>query len=123
VGPDLSLFRPNQEIGGGKVPTARTGKNASRLAKAFRMAANSLLKSESALGLCFRRLRAKLGAPKAIAAIAHKIARIVYHLVTTRELFDPTILLRQQEQQRNYRESRIRKQAAHLGFKLVPTHA
>jgi transposase len=135
VGPDLSSFRcasafaswlklcPNQEISGGKVLTARTGKNSSRLAKAFRLAANSLLKSESALGLCFRRLRTKLGAPQAITAMAHKIARIVYHLVTTGELFDQTILLRQQEQQRNYRESRVRKAAAHLGFKLVPTYA
>jgi hypothetical protein len=55
--------------------------------------------------------------------MAHKIARIVYHLVTTGEVFDPTVLLRQQEQQRLYRESRLRKQAAYLGYKLVPAHA
>jgi len=135
VGPDLRSFRgaaafaswlklcPNREISGGKVLKSKTGKNGSRMAKAFRMAANALLKSESALGVCFRRLRAKLGAPKAITAMAHKIARIVYHLVTTGEVFDPTVLLQQQEQQRLYRESRVRKEAAHLGYKLVPAHA
>jgi transposase len=132
AGPDLSSFRgaaafaswlklcPNQKISGGKVLSTKTGRNANRLAKAFRLAANSLLKSQSALGVCFRRFRAKFGAPKAITAMAHKLARIVYHLVTTGELFDPTILLRQQEQQRKYREAHLRKEAAHLGFKLIP---
>jgi transposase len=135
VGPDLSSFRsasafaswlklcPNQEISGGKVLKSKTGKNGSRMAKAFRMAANSLLKSESALGACFRRLRSKLGAPKAITAMAHKIARIVYHLVTTGESFDPIVLSKQQERQRVYREARVRKEAAHLGYKLVPVQA
>jgi transposase len=33
-------------------------------------------------------MRAKLGAPKAIAATAHKLARIVYGLLTTRESYD-----------------------------------
>jgi transposase len=132
VGPDLSSFRsasalaswlklcPNQEISGGKVLKSKTGKNGSRMAKAFRMAANALLKSKSEPGACFRRLRTKLGAPKAITAMAHKIARIVYHLVTTGESFDPIVLLKQQERQRIYREARVRKEAAHLGYKLVP---
>ncbi len=135
VGPDLSLFRgasafaswlklcPNREISGGQVLKSKTGKNASRLAKAFRLAASSLLQSESALGDCFRRLRTKLGAPKAITAMAHKIARIVYHLVTTGQPFDPAVLLKQQEQQRKHRESRVRKEAARLGFNLIPAHS
>ena len=93
------------------------------MAKAFRLCANSLLRSESTLGICFRRLRAKLGAPKAITAMAHKLARIVYHLVTTGKSFDPGVLAVQQERQRLYREARVRKEAAHLGFNLVPAHA
>jgi hypothetical protein len=50
-----------------------------RAALAFRLAANSLHRSQSYLGNYFRRMRAKLGAPKAITA-AHRLARIVYHL-------------------------------------------
>jgi transposase len=135
VGPDLSAFRsasafaswlklcPNREISGGKVLKSKTGKNGSRMAKAFRMSANALLKSKSELGVCFRRFRAKLGAPKAITAMAHKIARIVYHLVTTGQAFDPMVLVQQHERQRIYREARIRKEAANLGYKLVPAHA
>ena len=131
VGPDLSSFRsasafaswlklcPNPEISGGKVLKSKTGRNANRMAKAFRLAANSLLRSESALGACFRRLRARLGAPKAITAMAHKIARIVYHLVTTGQPFDPTVLVNQAEQQRAYRMARVKKEAANLGLRVV----
>jgi transposase len=135
VGPDIGRFRsasafaswlrlnPNREVSGGKVLKSKTAKNGSRMAKAFRMAANALYKSESALGDCFRRFRTKLGAPKAITALAHKLARIVYHLVSTGQAFDPAILSRQQEQQRVYQELRMRKAAARMGFKLVAVEA
>lgn len=135
VGPDIGRFRsasafaswlklcPNPEISGGKILKSKTGKNSSRMAAAFRMAAHSLLRSESALGDCFRRFRSRLGAPKAITAMAHKLARIVYHLVTTGQIFDPGTLVHQQEQQQKRRESRIRKEAARLGYKLVPAIA
>jgi hypothetical protein len=52
------------------------------------MAAQSLHHSKSALGDIYRRMRAKLGAPKAITAAAHKLARIIFHLVTTGQKFD-----------------------------------
>ncbi|MEH2048635.1 hypothetical protein [Nostoc sp.] len=44
-------------------------------------------KSDSAVGAFFRRLKARLGAPKAITATAHKLARIFYHLWTTRQSY------------------------------------
>ena len=45
---------------------------------AFRLAANSLHASQGAIGAFLRRKKAHLGAPKAITAAAHKLARIVY---------------------------------------------
>jgi len=42
----------------------------SRLATALRMAASTLRESDSYLGAQFRRLRARLGAPKALTAMA-----------------------------------------------------
>jgi transposase len=33
-------------------------------------------------------MRAKLGGPKAITAAAHKLARIIYHMVTTGQAYD-----------------------------------
>ena len=39
----------------------------------------------------FRRMRTKLGAPKAITATAHKLARILYHLLTTGQRYQESI--------------------------------
>jgi hypothetical protein len=55
--------------------------------------------------------------------VAHKLARIVYHIVTTGKPFDPEVLVAQQERQRLYREARVRREAANLGYKLVPAKA
>jgi hypothetical protein len=68
----------------------------------------------------FRRMRAKLGAPKAITATAHKLARIVYHLLTTHEPYDETRLAQAERDHRQRIESRLRAQARALGFQLVP---
>jgi hypothetical protein len=37
-------------------------------------------------------MRAKLGAPKAITVAAHKLARIVFHMLTTGQAYDETVL-------------------------------
>ena len=42
-------------------------------------------------GQYFRRMRARLGAPAAITAAAHKIARILYHLITTHQRYDVSV--------------------------------
>jgi hypothetical protein len=45
---------------------------------AFRLAAQAVSRSHSALGAFYRRIAARAGAPKAITATAHKIARLAY---------------------------------------------
>jgi transposase len=52
-----------------------------RAATSLRLAATTLLRSQSYLGAQYRRLRARLGAPKAITAMAHKLARLVYRML------------------------------------------
>lgn len=79
---------PDNEISGGKVLWVGTRKVNCRAATALRMAAQSLHHTKSALGDFYGRMRAKLGATKAIRATAHKLARIIFHLVTTRQEFD-----------------------------------
>ena len=59
-----------------------------RAATELRMAAQSLHDSKSALGDFYRRMRAKPGAPKGITAAAQKLARILFHLMTTGQEFD-----------------------------------
>src|SRR5262249_36898544 len=71
--PWLALGRDNPTPGGRVI---RKGPRhvVNRAATALRLAATTLLRSQSYLGGQYRRLRARLGAPKAITAMAHKLA-------------------------------------------------
>ena len=84
------------------------------------MAANALYKSQSWLGDFFRRMRAKLGAPKAITAAAHKLARITFHLLKTRQPYDESLFATLEQQRRTRTEAKLKAQAHLLGFELVP---
>jgi transposase len=132
VGPDLSKFRsagafsswltlcPDNESSGSKVLTGKTRRSKSRAREAFRMAAYSLHSSMSFLGEYYRRLRAKLGAPKAIIAAAHKLARIFFHMVTTRQAYNESIFAKQEIIYRRRLQNRLKAQARQFGFQLVP---
>jgi len=135
LGSDMSKFRssgafsswmglcPDNDISGGKVLWSGTRKVKNRIALTLRMAAQSLQQSQSALGEFYRRMRAKLGAPKAITATAHKLARIVYHLLTTRQPYDDSVFAKAEERYRKRTENRLKAQAQALGFTLVPAEA
>ena len=111
---------PDNRISGGQVLSVKTRHVKHRVAYALRLAAQSLSRSQSVLGGFFRRMRAKLGAPKAITATAHKLARIIYHLVTTRQPYDESRLAAAEANHQRRTESRLRAQARALGFQLVP---
>lgn len=72
---------PNNRKTGGAICSTRTRKVSSRAARALRIAAQTLHRSKSALGAYYRRMRSRLGAPKAITAAAHKLACIVYRML------------------------------------------
>jgi len=91
-----------------------------RAATALRLAAQSLHHSKSALGDFYRRMRAKLGAPKAITAAAHKLARIIFHLVTTGQEFDDSRFAADQLHYQKRQEAKLRAKAKTLGFQLIP---
>src|SRR5205807_286166 len=67
---------PNWKKTGGKVKSSQTRQGKNRAAGALRLAAWSLMRSKSYLGAYLRRQRSRLGAPKAITAAAHRLARI-----------------------------------------------
>jgi transposase len=131
VGRDLSGFRsaaafaswlglcPDNRVSGGKVLSSRTRPVNHRLAHALRLAAQALFRSQSWLGQYFRRMRAKLGAPKAITAVAHKLARIVFHILTTGQAYDETVFAQQEVQNNQRMQQRLRQQAKQYGFQLV----
>lgn len=94
--------------------------SANRAAQAFRLAANSMHGSKTALGAYFRRMRARLGAPKAITATAHKLARIVYAMLRESKSF---VDVGQDYYEKQYKERKIanlKRQARELGFSVTP---
>jgi len=131
VGPDLGKFSsasafsswlglcPDNRISGGKILSVRTRHVVSRLATALRMAAQSLYGSKSHLGEYFRRIRSRLGAPAAITAAAHKLARILYHLITTRHPYDESVFAETERHSQQRRLANLKKQAAAFGFQLI----
>ena len=132
VGPDLSKFKnvshfcswlglcPNNKVSGGKILSSQTRPGSNRLAQALRLSANSLWNSKSSLGDYFRRMRARHGSPKAITATAHKLARIIYHLVREQKAFDETVFAEQEQAHEARLRKRLAKQAKSLGLQLVP---
>ena len=111
---------PNNRITGGRVMSSKTKASANRAAAALRLAANALHRSGSALGVFLRRKKAHLGAPKAITATAHKLARIIYSMLRYgQEYVDAGAeYYERQYQQRALRTAQRR--AAQLGYQLVP---
>ena len=112
---------PNNRITGGRVMSSKTKPSANRAAAALRLAANALHRSDSALGGAFlRRKKAHLGAPKAITATAHKLARLIYSMLRYgQEYVDAGAeYYERQYQQRALRAAKRR--AAQLDYQLVP---
>jgi transposase len=132
LGCDLSAFEtaarfanwmgvcPNPQISGGRVLRRGTRDVKHRVATIFRMAAQSLCHDGSALGAFYRRMRSKLGAPEAITATAHKLARIYYHLVTTKEGYNESVFAKNEEREAKRRVERLKREAKALGFALSP---
>jgi transposase len=109
---------PNWKKTGGKVQSSRTRTGKNRAASALRLAAWCLMRSKSYLGAYLRRQRSRLGAPKAITAAAHKLARIVYHLMRFGEAYVKESEAKYAEEVRERQERQLRRRARELGFDL-----
>lgn len=111
---------PRHEITGGKVKRRGTAKTRNRANTALRLAAQSLWRSNSALGAFYRRTRARHGPCIATTATAHKLARMIYHMLKHREDYiDPgAAAYEQQHRERALRS--LRRRAKRLGFTLAP---
>jgi len=111
---------PKHDISGGKILKSRTMKNRNRAAQAFRMAAQSVVRSHCAFGAFYRRLKGRLGPAQALVATAHKIARTVYHMLKYRVPYHD---IGAAEYNKRFRERELKylqKKAAKLGYKLSP---
>ena len=113
---------PQHKIAGGKVLARRVRPGAHRVTVALRLAARTLHHSQSALGAFFRRMKARLGTPKAITATAHKLARLVYSLLQHGSAVRQG-LEAYEAQDRERKVTTLAKQAKALGYTLVPLAA
>jgi transposase len=136
AGADLSAFPnekqfaswlglcPTNEQSGGKILNRRTRKVVNRATVAFRNAASTLIRSQSYLGAQYRRLRTRLGAPKAITAMARKLACLFYRLIKHGQQYVDKGM---EYYEARYREQQIRslaKRAQKLGLQvIIPTTA
>jgi transposase len=95
-----------------------------RATTALRLAATTLLRSQSYLGAQYRRLRTRLGAPKAVTAMAHKLARLVYRMLKWGHEYADKGLQYYEERHREQQVHLLKKRAAKLGLQIVePTAA
>jgi transposase len=132
VGPDLSRFAnvkhfcswlglcPGTKISGGKVLSSKTKRAGNRVRQALKMAAMSLSHSDSALGAFYRRLSGRMDKPRANTATAHKLARMVYFMLTRGEDYVDQGRERYEEMQRQRSIASLRRRAAAMGFQIAP---
>lgn len=111
---------PNNRSSAGKIKSRQTKKTKNRANTAFRLAAQSVSRTQTAFGAFFRRIKAKHGAPIAVTATAHKIACVVYRLLKERCPYSDPGADTYNEQQRQRSLRNLQRQAKTLGFTLVP---
>jgi len=107
---------PNFKKTGGKVKSSRTRRGKNRAAAALRLAAWGLMRGKSYLGAYLRRQRSRLGAPKAITATAHKLARIIYNLMRYGTAYVKREEAAYAAQVRDRQERQLYRRARELGF-------
>jgi transposase len=114
---------PRHEISGGKVLRRHTLKTRNRAGQALRLVAQAAGRSHSGLGAFYRRMRARLGPKSAIVATAHKIARILYHMLKHRTPFRDVSPEEYTRRTRAREITGLRKKAARLGLTIVEGQA
>jgi transposase len=111
---------PDNRITGGKIYSVRTRDVKSRVAEALRLAAQSLHRAQNYFGDLYRRWQARLGSPKAITAMAHKLARILWHLLKYKKPFNPEVFAKEEAKMKRKKLQRLQTIAATLNYSLVP---
>ena len=94
-----------------------------RAGEIFRMAAQSLHRSQTPIGNYLRRLKARLGLAGAITATARKIATIFYTLVRRQVEFDDSLWQASEAERQQRLQRKLTSQARRLGYQLVPIGA
>lgn len=110
---------PGNKVSGGRRLSGRTKPCSNRVAIALRVAANTLYNSECAFGAFLRRMKMRLGSPKAITALAHKLAKLIYSMLKNGTEYVEKGVEFYEEHYRKRREKSLKRKAEELGYELV----
>jgi len=111
---------PDNRITGGRIYSVKTRDVKSRVAKALRLAAQNLGRAQNYFGDLYRRWKARMGAPKAITAMAHKLARVLWHLLKYKQEFDWKVFEKEEQKMKRKKLARLQNLAASLNYQLTP---
>ena len=64
--------------------------------------------------------RARLGAPKAVTAMAHQLARVLWHLLKYKQEFDWNVFAREEAKMKRKKLARLQTLAAAMNYQLTP---
>ena len=132
VGTDMSRFPsdkhfaswlglcPGTNISGGKRLGAASKHSANRATQALKQAAAALRTSQSALGAYFRTLCGRMDKAKAVTAAAHKLARLIYAMLTKGQEYTDLGQLYYEERYRERAVRQLQRRANKLGMLVVP---
>jgi len=110
---------PGNKISGGKILSGKTKRTGNYASSILRMAASTLHRSNTAIGAFFRRMKSRLGTPKAITAVAHKLAVIVFNMLKNGTEYIESGQDYYEEQYKDRIIKNLRNRAESLGFELV----
>jgi transposase len=131
LGPHLHRFKtskslcawlglcPGTHITGGKRIDGKSARLPNRVSQALKEAASGLARSRCAMGAYYRRMALRMNTSKAITAVAYKLARIIYAVLTGQA---PYQAQQQQMHEQRYQQRvlrNLRQRASQMGFDLV----
>lgn len=132
VGLDLSAWKteenwtswlnlaPKRDISGGKIIRHVREHRTNRVGNAFRLAAQALFRSETYLGARYRSLRARLGAGKAVKAMARTLACLYYRLITKGQVWVDQGSQEFERKSKQRELASLQRRAHSLGMQLLP---
>lgn len=114
---------PGNKVSGGKRLSGKSKPCKNRVAISLRVAANTLYRSQCAFGAYLRRMKGRLGSPKAVTALAHKLAKLIYMMLRYGTEYVEKGVAFYEEMYRARREISLRKKAKEMGYELVASAA
>jgi transposase len=101
-----------------KKKAPRKGKN--RLGQALRMAAQAVGRTQTVLGIFYRRIKSRLGGKGAVTATAHKMAVLIYRMLKHGTEYVAHALTEYEAKLKAQVIKSLRKKAKALGMELMP---